>query len=121
MNPRIRKAIWYMTEDLTQPLSLPTVARIAGYSPAYFCAAFKNEIGTSPVRYHKLLRLKKACELLETDSALYLSIGEIAAQVGFCDLSHFVRDFEKQFRVSPKGYRARYWNERDTYHKMKFS
>jgi AraC-like DNA-binding protein len=44
--------------------------------------------------------------LLEDDNSSTLSIKEIAAKVGCRDLSHFVRDFQQRFGLSPKRYRA---------------
>ena len=68
---------------------------------------FKNEVGATPVRYLTGLRMEKARELLEDDRSSALSIKEIAAKVGCPDLSHFVRDFQKRFGLSPKRYRTR--------------
>ena len=49
--------------------------------------------------------MEKARELLESDEHSQLGIKEIATHVGFGDLSHFVRDFETRFGLSPKRYR----------------
>ena len=111
MNPRIRKVMALMHKDLSSHLTLPEMARVAGYTTPYFCAVFKSEVGVPPARYHKLLRLKQAQKLLETKQALYLCVSEVAAQTGFGNMSHFVRDFEKAFGMSPKRYQTQHWEK----------
>ena len=68
-----------------------------------FCDLFKGEVEVSPTQYIKKRRMEKARELLETTD---LQIKEIAATVGYCESSHFVRDFEKAYGLSPRRYRA---------------
>jgi len=65
---------------------------------------FKADMKTSPARYAKVKRMEAAARLLETT---YLSVKEIAAQVGFYDQSHFVRDFKKLYGHTPTEYRDR--------------
>ena len=107
MDPRIRQAINFMNENLNRKVTERELADIAGVSPQHLCALFKNEIGETPVRYLNRLRMEKARELLEGDDAPALSIKEIAAKVGCRDLSHFVRDFQQRFGLSPRRYRER--------------
>lgn len=113
MNHRIRKAIAYMNEDLSHPLRLAEIAKCVDYSAQHFCVLFRAEMGTTPAQYYKSLRLEKARKLLKTDAASTLCIKEIAAQTGFLDVSHFVRDFAQQYGVSPKHYRAHYFDEKN--------
>jgi transcriptional regulator GlxA family with amidase domain len=107
MNPRISKVIALMREDLSSHLTLPEMARAAGYTVSYFCAAFKAETGESPAHYYKRLRLEKASQLLTANPVW--SVTEVAARVGFNDLSHFGRDFKQAFGVSPKEYQRQRW------------
>lgn len=57
----------------------------------------------SPGQYLKALRLEKARGLLEATS---LSVKEVRARVGMQDQSHFVRDFNRVYGVTPSQYRA---------------
>jgi AraC-like DNA-binding protein len=57
--------------------------------------------------YLKDCRMKKAQGLLE---ATTLSVKEIARRVGVNDDSHFVRDFEKVFGLTPARYRALFFS-----------
>jgi transcriptional regulator GlxA family with amidase domain len=106
MDSRIQQAISFMKETLSSKLTESELARQAGLTAQHFCVLFKAETGETPARYLNGLRMDRARELLEDDAHSRLSIKEIAACVGCHDLSHFVRDFEKRFGLSPKRYRA---------------
>ena len=58
-----------------------------------------------PIRYLRLLRMERAKNLLESS---FLSVKEIAFQVGLNDESHFVRDFKTTYGYSPALYRAQF-------------
>ena len=58
-----------------------------------------------PIRYLRLLRMERAKDLLESS---FLSVKEIAFQVGLNDESHFVRDFKSTYGYSPALYRTRF-------------
>ena len=60
-----------------------------------------------PIRYLRLLRMERAKDLLESS---FLSVKEIAYQVGLNDESHFVRDFKSTYGFSPALYRTRFKN-----------
>ncbi len=59
----------------------------------------KAATGQSPLTHLRLYRLGKGLELLE--SAPYLTIAEIAYQVGFNDPNYFSRSFSATFGMSP--------------------
>ena len=61
-----------------------------------------------PIRYLRLLRMERAKDLLESS---FLSVKEIAFQVGLNDESHFVRDFKSTYGFSPALYRSQYKNK----------
>jgi transcriptional regulator GlxA family with amidase domain len=105
MDSRIRQAIKFMEENPEMRFTEKEFALKAGLTPQHFCVLFRTETGETPARYLNGLRMVKACELLADDHHSRLSIKEIAATVGCSDLSHFVRDFEKRFGLSPKRYR----------------
>ena len=106
MDSRIQHAISFMKQNLSCKLAEKELAHQAGLTAQHFCVLFKTETGETPARYLNRLRMDKARELLEDYDHSRLSIKEIAAGVGCSDLSHFVRDFEKRFGLSPKRYRA---------------
>jgi len=54
--------------------------------------------GQSPGEFIRIIRLKRAAQLLAQHSA---TISEVAYQVGFNNLSYFTRAFRQQFRCTP--------------------
>ena len=64
-----------------------------------------------PIRYLRLLRMERAKDLLESS---FLSVKEIAYQVGLNDESHFVRDFKSTYGFSPALYRSQFKNKTAT-------
>jgi transcriptional regulator GlxA family with amidase domain len=79
-------------------LSVNDLAKRVRLSPSRLRQLFKAETGTSPIKYRRLLRLEHAKSLLENS---LLSVKEIAGEVGYSDVSHFVRDFRIRYNVRP--------------------
>jgi AraC-like DNA-binding protein len=58
---------------------------------------FKQETGTTPGQYLKAIRLKRAATLLRTT---FMSVKEIAMNVGLTTASYFVREFRKSYGMT---------------------
>lgn len=106
MDSRVQRAIIFMEDNLHRKLTEKQFAQQAGATAQHFSLLFKAHTGEPPIRYLNRLRMEKAREILESTGTSHLSIKEIAACVGCRDVSHFVRDFEQRFGLSPKRYRA---------------
>jgi AraC family transcriptional regulator, arabinose operon regulatory protein len=102
MDRRVQKVILLMEEDIRKSLTLDEWAQVVNLSPSHLYHLFKSETGETPNRYLKTLRLKRAKELLETT---FLSVKEIVAVTGINDGSYFMRDFKKQYTMTPSQYR----------------
>ena len=98
-----------MREDVRGELSLGEFAQSVNLSVWRLCHIFKSDVGMPPIRYLRLLRMERAKTLLESS---FLSVKEIAFQVGLNDESHFVRDFKSTYGFSPAHYRSRFQNQR---------
>lgn len=94
-----------MREDVRGELSLTEFAQSVNLSVWRLCHIFKSDVGMPPIRYLRLLRMERAKGLLESS---FLSVKEIAYQVGLNDESHFVRDFKSTYGYSPALYRSRF-------------
>ena len=94
-----------MREDVRGELSLTEFAQSVNLSVWRLCHIFKSDVGMPPIRYLRLLRMERAKDLLESS---FLSVKEIAFQVGLNDESHFVRDFKSTYGYSPALYRSRF-------------
>lgn len=96
-----------MREDVRGELSLSEFAQSVNLSVWRLCHIFKSDVGMPPIRYLRLLRMERARNLLESS---FLSVKEIAFQVGLNDESHFVRDFKSTYGFSPALYRTHFKN-----------
>jgi AraC family transcriptional regulator len=71
-------------------------------SPFHFLRLFSSVLGVTPHQYLIRSRLRRAARLLADDAR---SITDIALEVGFGDLSNFVRTFHRAAGVSPRTFR----------------
>jgi len=92
----------YIHTYYSQALTNQSIGKIFGYHPNYVGTLLRKTTGMSLHRYIIHVRLMHAASLLENPSC---SVGEIAAQCGFCDMAHFSKCFKKHFGISPSGYR----------------
>lgn len=98
---RIRPAVNAIHEGYTQPLSIVELAALCHITPEYFRVLFRQEFGSSPLKYINQLRLSRAEELLKT--GLY-TVAQVATLSGFGDLSRFSREFKKHSGFSPMAF-----------------
>ncbi|MBD5780025.1 helix-turn-helix domain-containing protein [Pelagicoccus sp. NFK12] len=101
---RIETAMNSMRDDLSNPRSLETYAKLAGYSVTQFSQRFRQHTGTSPMNYLNELRIQRAGELLKSSDR---AIKDIAHELGFEDPLYFSRCFRKCVGLSPRAYRER--------------
>jgi transcriptional regulator GlxA family with amidase domain len=104
MDPRVRSVIVLMKNNLQRRLPLREMAESVHLSASHLSQLFKHDTSTSPARYLKELRMERGRELLETT---FLGVEEVATRVG-SGVSHFVRDFERAYGITPARYAARY-------------
>ncbi|WP_437279945.1 AraC family transcriptional regulator [Sorangium sp. So ce375] len=97
----VEAALW-LDEHAHEPVDLEGAAREVGLSPFHFLRLFGKVLGVTPHQYLVRARLRRAARLL-ADGAR--SITDIALDVGFGDLSNFVRTFHRAAGVSPRGFR----------------
>jgi transcriptional regulator GlxA family with amidase domain len=105
MDQRVDAAIAFMNANLHRKLTPLEIAESVRLSTSHLRHVFKDETGTSFTRYLRELRLKRAKQLLETT---FLTVKEVASAVGVDSVSHFVRNFEKVYRMTPARYAGRH-------------
>lgn len=81
--------------------SLTTLSEEIGYSKQYINRVFKRHTGYSVANFTNILRVQRilAGNLLHEASAV-----DIAANLGFCDQSHLIREFKKYVGQTPNQY-----------------
>ncbi|RXZ81019.1 AraC family transcriptional regulator [Paenibacillaceae bacterium] len=94
--------IRYMQEHYAEPLTRESLARTFHYSVPYLSKHFRRETGTSIIDYLIRIRMNRAGALLEQTN---LTLQEIAASVGYADVSYFIRMFKKHTEVTPKQFK----------------
>ncbi|HTI07682.1 MAG TPA: AraC family transcriptional regulator [Puia sp.] len=86
--------------DLSVPPYLPELARKIGMSQTKMKQLFRQTFGDSIYNYFQVERMNEAARLLRN-----LSVSQVGYQVGFSNLSHFTRIFEKHHQIKPKRYK----------------
>ncbi len=94
-------ALW-IAANAHAAIDLASAAREAGLSPFHFLRVFTKVLGVTPHQYLLRSRLRRAARLLAEDAR---SIMDVALDVGFADLSNFVRTFHRAAGVSPRSFR----------------
>ncbi|WP_052350671.1 AraC family transcriptional regulator [Paenibacillus gorillae] len=94
--------IRYMQEYYAEPLTRESLAQTFHYSVPYLSKHFRRKTGTSIIDYLIQIRMNQAETLLQQTG---LSLQEIAASVGYADVSYFIRMFKKHTGVTPKQYK----------------
>jgi AraC-like DNA-binding protein len=97
----VEAALWIDAHS-HQAVDLESAAREAGLSAFHFLRIFAKVLGVTPHQYLVRARLRHAARLLATDTR---PITDIAFDVGFADLSNFVRTFHRAAGVSPRRFR----------------
>jgi len=92
--------------EYLKPPTLADLGRMAGKDAAYVAATFKRVYGKSVGAYVRHLRLWQARCLLTSEPEC--SSSELAQRCGFADQSHFIRQFRRQFALTPLAYRERH-------------
>jgi AraC family transcriptional regulator len=97
----VEAALW-IDEHAHEDIELAQAARMAGLSSYHFLRVFAAVIGVTPHQYVVRTRLRRAARLLLNDR---LSVTEVAFEVGFNDVSNFVRSFHRAAGVAPGVFR----------------
>jgi AraC-like DNA-binding protein len=99
---RISRVLRRLESESGEPQTLGELAGSAGLSRYHFLRTFKTVTGVTPHQWLLRARLRDAAQRLAASGA---PITDIALDVGFADLSNFIRSFRAEFGVSPRTYR----------------
>jgi AraC-like DNA-binding protein len=99
---RLMRALCAMSEQPAAAYSVDSLALIAGMSRSAFASAFRRTFGQSPMSLVKLMRLRRAGEILSTTS---LPVAEVAKRVGYSSRSNFSVAFSEFHGMDPSGFR----------------
>lgn len=94
----------YLTENYNREITLEDLAHKTGFSTNYFSKLFKTKVGKTFVQYKSELKIQKAMELLEKPEK---SVTEVSLDVGFNDLTYFIRVFKEYTSLTPNEYKKK--------------
>jgi AraC-like DNA-binding protein len=97
----VQAALWIDAHS-REPIDLESAAAEVGLSAFHFLRLFGRALGVTPHQYLVRSRLRHAARLLADHAP---SITDVAFEVGFGDLSNFVRTFHRATGVSPRRFR----------------
>jgi AraC-like DNA-binding protein len=92
----------YLNNNIHRSLHLKEIQQVFNRSSSSLCAIFKEKTGYSVMHFFGLLKIQKACELMNLTT---LSIKEISFKLDYQDPLYFSRVFRKFMGVSPRAYR----------------
>ncbi len=95
---RIRRAIRWLRENFRDPVSVETLAGVAGMAPTTFHRHFKAFTSLSPLQYQKRLRLYEAQQFLLRGDG---DVNSAAYAVGYQSPQQFNREYKRLFGEPP--------------------
>lgn len=102
----VETACRYMIGNLSEEITLDTIAEATSVCPEYLIRVFNNQINMTPFSYLWKRRVSLGIDLLEHSG---LSISLIADRCGFKTRNHFSRKIFETTGHSPKEVRQKAW------------
>nr|ABW33615.1 rcorf58 [Rhizobium rhizogenes] len=97
---QVKRAIEYMHANLSQPLTVASIASETGTSVRALQVAFQRFKGTTPLGYLKTIRLEAARRALVDDTGSR-SIADAARSAGFTHMGRFAAVYYQAFGETP--------------------
>lgn len=105
-NNPISRSIQIMKSNLKNNITVSEIAYELNMSLPNFSSKFKKVMGMTPNDYLTSLKLNEAARLLKLSS-----VTEVAYDLGYENISHFINLFRKKFGLTPKQYSLKYAKE----------
>lgn len=98
----IANLVRYISDHISEDLSLDKLAAEVNYSTFYLCRIFKKYAGCTLTKYITSKRIEYVKTLLKDD----ISASEASEKAGFNNYSYFFKTFKKSVGISPTEYQA---------------
>ena len=99
---RLNAVLLHIQENINAPLTVETLAEVAGFSPFYFHRIFAAYLHETTSDYVRRIRLDWAARRLILGND---QVTQIALEAGYETPAAFGRAFKKRFQVSPSAFR----------------
>jgi len=99
-NSQVADILEYINKNISNEITIKSLADNFYLSESYICRIFKAETGTTINKYLTARRISIAKSLLDVG----LSVTEVCEKSGFHDYSNFLKAFTKAVGISPKKY-----------------
>ncbi|MDL5154827.1 helix-turn-helix domain-containing protein [Actinomycetospora termitidis] len=107
-DPEVRRA-WSLLESSAGRVPVGSIAADVGWSRRHLSRRFGTQLGLSPTTAGRVLRFRRAADLLVPPAgtaAVVRRIADVAADCGFADHAHLDREFAALAGCSPRAYVA---------------
>ncbi|GAB3480735.1 helix-turn-helix domain-containing protein [Marinomonas epiphytica] len=94
----LSSVIHWIEHNLSRPLDVYQLAKMACLSRSAFYEHFKRVVGCTPLEYQHQRRMAKAYQLLQQQQ----TVTRVCYELGYQSLSHFSRRFHQHFGMPPK-------------------
>lgn len=98
-NNPINKSIEIMKNNILEKITISDIASDLNMSVSNFSFKFKNIVGITPNNYLRNLKLTEAEKLIKRKS-----VTQVASDLGYDNISHFINLFKKNYGLTPKQY-----------------
>ena len=105
---RCEAAVRQLSADPTRPVT--DIARGLGVSHGHLDRQFTQQVGLSPRTLARILRMRRLLEAIDVHGSV--GWADRAAELGWSDQAHLIRDFKRHTGVTPSQYLAA---QRSTY------
>ena len=100
----INIALKYIHENIHRAINIGKLAETLYMSESNFSHLFKKTIGMTPGEYIKNKKLELASSYLKKDS-----VTDVAYDLGYTNLSYFIKIFKEKYALTPKQYKLMYY------------
>jgi AraC-like DNA-binding protein len=98
----LKLVLSYIGSNYMNRITIKEMATLIYMSEGHFCRFFKTMVRQTPIEYINSLRINKAADLIQQTNRKIL---DIALEVGFDNLSYFIRKFRSLLNCTPAQYR----------------
>lgn len=95
-NPILR-TVWHMSTKWNEKISLEDLAAMANMSINTYILQFKKLTGLTPAEYRTGIKMGHARDMLHNKT-----VTEVALELGYESISHFIHLFKTKYGVTPK-------------------